>query len=162
MIWDLKFSHQNSVVYRTSAVNALVINASLTVARKNIQYIRIHIQYPHLMRLIQCETRLDVTSLLALQLKTTLLGHFFTSYIVVPGVSLTTSLVQKAIFLHFMTVTCDKSGTKSYLLTIYVFHLRLLFYKFLLLMQDRSLCNGCPYNSHGHYRGGGRTRLKPF
>ena len=54
MIWDLKFSHQNIVVYKTSAVNAIFINASLTVARKYIQYIRIHIQYPHLMRLIQC------------------------------------------------------------------------------------------------------------
>ena len=54
MIWDLKFSHQNSVVNRTSTVNAIFSNASLTVARKYIQYIRIHIQYPHLMRLIQC------------------------------------------------------------------------------------------------------------
>ena len=31
-----------------------------------------------------------------------------------------------------------------------------------VIRQDRSLCNGRPYNSHGHYRGGGRTRLKPF
>ena len=57
------------------------------------------------------ETRHSVTSPQTLQLKTTEMGHFFTSYIIVAGVSFTTYPLQKAILLHFMTVICDKYTT---------------------------------------------------
>ena len=63
---------------------------------------------------MKAETRLSVTSPPTLQLKTTEMGHFFISYIIVAGVSLTTYLVQKAILLHFMTVMCDKCSTLFY------------------------------------------------